>query len=290
MRFGPVGNPKTITADEIAAMIDRDWMPALQFREVDYDRTDLERINTLCQRFGDAMVVRFFRHGHGFDTSVLSALPDCTNLSIDAMTHISDFAPIAAMPKLRRLHFSVFEFESPDWLRRLDLSRFTKLTIGANEKRNYDLAPLADAVQLDELFVQGGVKGIERIAGHQRLRDIGLSGFAKSRGLAFLNTLPHLQKLKMILGSRTSIADLDHPGLADLTIIRVSLLEDLGPMSRFVGLRRLEIDQQRRLETIDLTGLNLDVLAIYDCKSLKRIVGVDVSKLSRIKLPMHLLA
>ncbi len=290
MKFGPVRNPKTITADEIAALIDRGWMPALQFREVDYDRADLERINTLCQRFGDAMAVRFFRHGHGFDTSVLSALPDCTNLWIDAMMQISDFAPIAAMPKLRRLHFSVFGFESQDWLSRLDLPRFTKLMIGANEKRNYDLAPLADAVQLEELFVQGGVKGIERIAGHQRLRDIGLSGFAKSKALAFLNALPRLEKLMMILGSRQSIAELDHPGLADLAIIRVSLLEDLGPMNRFVGLRRLKIDQQRRLETIDLTGLNLDVLEIYDCKSLKRIVGVDVSRLSRANLPRHFLA
>lgn len=276
MKFGPVFKPLEVTAEQIEEMIRDGWMPALQFSAPDYSREDLRRLNGFCERFSDAVQIRFYFHGRCFDTRVLEELPDCTNLSIDAVNEISDFAPIAAMPKLRRLRFAVFEFTEARWIARLDLPRFTKFIIGKNRLRNFDLSPLGDAAQLEELFTQSH-KGIEKLAGHARLRDVGLSGFPKSQSLGFLNRIPSLEKLSMILGTRPSIAELNNPNLRELSITRLSMLTDLGPLDRFPRLERLTIQDQPRLEALDVTGVPLKFLLVDQCKELRQITGLDRS-------------
>ena len=272
MKFGPVRDPLNITAEQLEKMIADGWMPALQFSEPTYTQHNLTRLNAFCERFGDAIQIRFFGfHRGAFDTSVLAALPDVQNLSIDNLRTISDFAPVAALPKLKRLRFEVYEQPDGEFLKQLDLQRFTHLTIAANRRRNFDLSPLAAAMSLEQLFVQGHDRGIEAINALPRLQDVSLSGFPKRHDLAFLNDLAGLRSLLLILGSRESIAELTHPELCILKIIWVRRLAELGPLKRFAKLENLVVEDQLRLKSLDIGGLNLRALSVANCKNLERI-------------------
>jgi hypothetical protein len=259
----------------IGATIASGRTPVLQFREMPTP-AEIERANGFCREFGAAVQLRFFGFGwRVFDTMLLHDLPDAANLSIDTIRAITDFAPIASLPKLTRLRFGVHEHPDGRFLDALDLPRFTHLTLAENKRRNFDLAPLAAAAALEQLFVQGHHRNINTIAGLPRLADVSLSGFPKRHDLAFLNDLKPLRSLLLILGSRASIAEFAHAELAKLRIVWVRQLEDLGPLRRFTGLEELAIEDQLRLTSLDLSGLDLRRLTITNCKNLREIIGLE---------------
>lgn len=268
-------DPLKVTSDAIAAVITSGRMPVLQFANKP-DLAMLERANDFCRKFGAGIQIRFFGfQWREFDTSILTHLPDVANLSIDTMKSISDFAPIAQLTKLTRLRFGVFDQPDGAFLRELDLARLTHLNLSENKRRNYDLSPLAAAVSLEHLFIQGNDRGIEALADLRVLQHVGLSGFPKRHDLRFLNALPSLRSVLLILGSRGSIAEFTHQGLKKLEIIWVRYLAELGPLERFSSLEELIIEDQKRLTSLDLRGLNLRSLRIANCKGLKRIDGLE---------------
>jgi hypothetical protein len=266
---------QTATNDQIGKVIESGRMPVLQFSQPPSSEL-LERADAFCCEFGSEVQIRFFGFGwNKFDTSLLSGLPNVANLSIDTIRKISDFGPIAKLPKLTRLRFGVHEHPDGGFLQQLDLARFTHLTLAENKRRNFDLAPLAHARSLKRLFIQGHHKSIEAISQLPCLEDVSLSGFPKRHDLLFLNELAAMSSLLLILGSRQSIAEFSHPGLRELKIVWVRLLEDLGPLGRFTRLEKLVIEDQLRLTQLDISGLHLRRLHILNCKNLKRITGLE---------------
>src|SRR5439155_17639126 len=105
--------------------------------------------------------------------------------------------------------------------------------------------------------------------------DVSLSGFPKRHDLAFLNRLPALRSLMLILGSRESISELANAELRTLKIIWVRLVEDVGPLARFKRLEELVIEDQLRLTEIDISGLRLRRLRIANCKNLMRVTPLE---------------
>ena len=55
------------------------------------------------------------------------------------------------------------------------------------------------------------------------------------------------------------------------------MLTDLGPLDRFPRLERLTIQDQPRLEALDVTGVPLKFLLVDQCKELRQITGLDRS-------------
>ena len=271
----PFRDPYTATSDGLRAIIAKGHSPVLQFNAPP-EGDVLERMNALCQEFGADLQIRFYMfRWQEFDTSVLRRLPDVASLSIDSIRAISDFAPVAALPKLTRLRFGVHEHPNGEFLKQLDLARFTHLTIAENNRRNFDLSPLAAATSLEHLFVQGHDRGIGAIARLPKLCKVSLSGFPKRHDLAFLNDLSPLRSLFLILGSRRTIAEFTHPALRELKITWVRLLEDLGPLTRFEKLETLAIEDQLRLTSIDVRGLKLRQLSIANCKNLTSLEPIE---------------
>jgi hypothetical protein len=133
---------------------------------------------------------------------------------------------------------------------------------------------LGAAAALEQLFVQGHHRNIAAISALPRLADVSLSGFPKRHDLAFLNDLTPLRSLLLILGSRASIAEFTHAGLAKLRIVWVRELEELGPLRRFAALEALAIEDQLRLTSLDLSGLDLRRLTVTNCKNLREIIGL----------------
>jgi hypothetical protein len=249
--------------------------PVIQFSQGPAP-AQLAQADDYCREFGAQLQIRFFgQQWRAFDTSILRHLPHVANLSIDTVQSISDFAPVAELPALTRLRFGVYDHPDGSFLKTLCLPRFTHLSLAENKRRNFDLSPLGAATALEQLFVQGHWRGIAAIQKLPRLCDVSLSGFPARHDLAFLNDLPGLRALLLILGSRTSIAEFAHAGLHSLRIVWVRRLEELGPLRRFENLQDLAVEDQLRLTELDISGLNLRRLSIANCKNLARLVGLE---------------
>lgn len=260
---------------EISELIESGRTPVIQFSRPP-SPSILEQTDDFCREFGESVEIRFFNFAwQVFDASLLERLPHVANLSIDSIRAISDFTPIANLPHLTQLRFGVYEHPDGHFLRQLDLSRLTRLTLAQTKRRNFDLSPLNTASSLTQLFVQGHWRGIEAIRELPRLSDVSLSGFPKHHDISFLNGLAALRSLLLILGSRTSIAEFTHDALRELRIVWVRQLEDLGTLARFGDLEELTIEDQLRLTILDLSRCNLRRLVISNCKNLQAIVGLE---------------
>jgi hypothetical protein len=266
---------RSANCEKIREVIQSGRTPVLQFSEPP-DAATIKRTDDFCREFGAELQIRFFSfRWQEFDTSLLRHLPHVANLSIDTIRAISDFGPVSELPRLTRLRFGVHEHPDGNFLEQLDIARLTHLTLGENKRRNFDLSPLSVATSLEQLFIQGHYRGVEAISGLPRLFDVSLSGFPKRHDLAFLNDLAALRSLLLILGSRASIAEFTHSELRRLRIVWVRQLEELGPLQRFSSLKELTIEDQLRLTTLDISGLNLRRLTVSNCKGLKEIVGLE---------------
>jgi hypothetical protein len=286
MRTAHFQDISSASSEKIDQVIRSGRTPVLQFSEPP-DAATLARTDAYCDEFGAALQIRFYGfQWREFDTSLLRHLPHVANLSIDTIRTISDFGPVADRAELTRLRFGVHEHPDGSFLEQLDIARFTHLTLGETKRRNFDLSPLSAATSLEQIFIQGHDRGVEAISALRRLTDVSLSGFPKRHDLAFLNSLPALGSLLLILGSRTSIAEFTHPGLSKLRIVWVRQLEDLGPLRRFTDLEDLTIEDQLRLTVLDVGGLNLRRLTVSNCKRLERIVGIEEqNRLEHLQIP-----
>jgi hypothetical protein len=271
-------DPLVVTREKVAEVIASGGTPVVQYGAA-VQVTNAAYVNAICREFGADVQLRF--HGwewKDFDCTLLGQFPDVANLSLDTLRTVSNVDLLGTLPKLSRLRFGAYEHPDGAFLRQLDLGRFTHLTLTENKRRNFDLAPLAEARGLEQLFIQGHDRGVEAISSLPRLSDVSLSGFPKRHDLSFLNGLASLRSLLIILGSRQSIAEFAHSDLRKLSIIWVRNLEDLGPLDRFANLEDLSIEDQLRLTVLDISKLNLRRLRVSNCKRLERIIGLDRQK------------
>jgi hypothetical protein len=188
--------------------------------------------------------------------------------------HIENEDAIARMPNLRKLSFGVYHFDVPRFLATLDLTQITRLVLSDNKKKNFDLSPLENCDNLDELFLNGHLKNIAVLSHLQNLTKLGLGSIAKRQKLEFVNEIPNLDKLTIILGGRENIDEIEHASLSELEVLRVKGFNDLGDLSRFPNLRRLHVEDQIQLRSISFAGSSLEEVSLHNCKSPDRLDGL----------------
>jgi len=236
----------------------------------------LRRVNDLCAELGDRLEIRFYGHyDEVFDAEALTHLPDVKRLSVDCLTTIRNEVEIGRLPYLEQLSFGVFDFDQPHFLGSLPLSNLRRLVISETAKRNFDLAPLAQAQHLRVLFLNGHTRNVEAIGALPLLSELTLSAMPKTRSLGFLSDVAALRTLTLILGGRVNLDEFRHPLLKEFNVIRVRGLETIGDLARFPYLRRLSVEDQLQLRTIDVAGTELRRLSLFNCKNLARIKGLD---------------
>jgi len=219
--------------------------------------------------------VRFYGHyGTTFDASILQHLPDVANLTLDCLSSIANEDEVASLMHLKKFRFGIFEFDRPDFLQTLPLSKLTSLSLVENRKRNFDLSVLAECVSLETLFVHGHWRNIELVAGLPSLNQVGLSGFPKARGIAFLGEVPNLIELDLWLGGRDNFDEFASESLEILQVERVRGLRTLGSLARFPRLQSLSVVDQPQIEEIDLTGARLARFWARNCKNLRNLPGL----------------
>jgi hypothetical protein len=271
-----INNPTSVSRREIDAILARGWRPTIQFVEAGAPPRLLRDVNDLARHYGDRLEVRFYGlYGEVFDAAILAHLPDVQHLSVDCLTHIRNARRIGELARLKKLSFGVFRDEDAAILEAFPLEQLTELTLGDNLRKNLDLAPLARARNLTDLRVEGHTRGLPVIAGLPHLTRLFLNGIAKRQDLAFLSAAPALRELSLILGGRPSLDEFSHPGLTDLSVIRVQGLATLGDLARFPSLQSLVVEDQIRLASLDLAGASLERLVLMNCKTLASVPGLD---------------
>lgn len=272
-----INNPREISGRMVEAIFASGHTPTVQFSGASsYSPDILRKLNRLCGVHGDKLEVRFYGHYEGsFDAAILSHLPDVACLSVDCLMQIENEQAITRLRRLGRLSFGVFRFDKPDFLAQLDVTQLTELRLMENAKRNFDLAPLMGAERLIRLYLEGHAKNIETLTKLGALADLTLKGTPKAQNLKFLHDVRGLLSLSLVLGGRSSITEIIHPGLEQLSVIWVRGLADIGPLTRFPRLRALTVDRQAQITSIDLSGPALRKIALMQCKTLAMIKGLD---------------
>lgn len=278
---GRVTNPPAISREEVSEELQRWGKLVIQFdREQAYSPALLSDLNGLCRHFGDALTVRFFGHyrNNTFDAANLQYLPDVKSLGVNCLLQIKNEDILAELDQLVRLDFGVYEFDRPAFLSRLPLERLLCLSVDQTRKRNLDLAPLADCARLETLAIEGHVHGIGAVAGLPRLRKVTLRSFPSSARLHHFNHCPRLEWFKLILGGRPNLDEFQSDSLHTLIVLRVLGIRDLGAMTRFPRLRRLQVEDQGKLAQLDLQGVALHYLWLVNCKGLSSLLGLEVQR------------
>ncbi len=295
-KFNRLNDPANIVEQEIIDVINSGEYPVIQYCEPVYNSQLLKQVGDLCLKYGAKLEVRFYGHYSGaFDATWLSYIPNVVNLSIDCLSEIENIEHLYQLKNVEVLSFGVFEFSDKDFLSQLQLAGLKDLSISETRKKNLDLKPLENATSLIELSVVGHTKNIESIKSISTLKQLKLSQINRKVSLEFLNETLALEELEILLGGRDDIDELSIPTLKTLRILRVRGFEKLPSFAEFPNLECLHIEDQTKLEFIDLSEASLKSLIIGNCKNLSKILNLTSQKelfrlsVSRTKLDLDTL-
>jgi protein phosphatase 1 regulatory subunit 7 len=270
-----IQNPPRVTESEVRAIVISGRRPVIQFSSACYSDELLAEINQLCEEFGATLEVRFYGHyGSFFDATTLQKIPQVKSLSIDCLTEIRNESAISDLSHLTELSFGVYQFDCPNFLETLNVTRLTKLSLIENTRRNFDLAPLIKAQNLRTLSIHGHTRHIEVLRTLANLSELDLRSMPKQQSLGFLGSVNGLQSLRLILGGRPTL-DFQHSSLQELDVLRVQGISDIGDLRRFPQLKTLHIEDQLQLRSIDLAGAPLSKIILANCKNLRKLNGLE---------------
>jgi hypothetical protein len=275
----PITDPETISQSlisEVQTDVARGLMSVVQFSRPCYPTSSLIKLNELARTFGTGLQIRFFGHyDDGFDAATLRFLPEVRNLAVDCLRSIRNAEVIAELPSVEILSFEAFEFDAGDLTSFINLKNLKCLALRTNRKRNFDLQTLEQAIQLQELDIESHTKNLECLATLKRVARLTLRSCPAKASLAFVSEMDDLASLKLILGGRPDIADVESDTLQRLEIIRVKGLRTLEKLERFSSLRSIRVEDQIQLKSFDISTLSLRQIIIAKCKTLADLHGLD---------------
>lgn len=232
-----------------------------------------DRIQQGCSMLGERYTVRFYRHEDGFDASILDGLDQIRSLQIDPVREVANAEAVGRLPHLVRLTFAPRGKTRSDVLDAMRVQRLSHFTLADTSTPPVDLAPLGEATSLRTLRLLGQGKNIVAVGRCTSLLELSMQP-QEAHPIEVVSVLPRLESLKFSLGKRRTITAIEAaPALRDLSFHLVSTLEDLGDLQRFPRLRRLQIEQQKRLRSIRVGPRNA-ALEHIAAESLEAIDGL----------------
>jgi hypothetical protein len=260
----------------------------LQFNAPTYTRELLRKVDSFCSEFRDQLTVRFYGHyGTSFDCRTLESVPNVTSLDVDCLQRADNIQSLAELPSLNRISIGIFELEDNEILRFANLSAVRFLSIGDTRTKAVELSFLGEYSNLECLRISGHTRGLEAVAKAPSLNSLALNCIGKKTRLGFVSRVPNLRALSLLLGGRSSIAEIELRQLQDLEIVRVQGLSDLGEISRFPELTSFAIEDQIRIENLSFSPCcsKLNSVRIFNCKSLRTISGLkNLTQLEHLRI------
>lgn len=170
----------------------------------------------------------------------LAFLPEITDISLDGLTHVSDFSPLAQLSKLRNLSIQ-----------------------SNSQATNENLIVLNESKSLQSINISNntGITSLSFLSAIQSLRDITAQNCQYLTNTDGLKNLPNLRNLAFDNSPIQSIAFAQgKTRLRDLSISNTQVT-DIRPLQNCGGLARLNISNTH---ITDISGLS-------ECNSLRRI-------------------
>lgn len=250
-----ITNPQVSDFPEVRQAVLEGRSVTVQYSDPVYTPDSLSILNDLCKELDSKLCVRFYGHYKSvFDCSHLRRLGSVRNLHVDCLDSVVNFAAMKELDELSHLHVGIFELAEPDFLSWPNLHRLSSLSLAQTRRKNLDLAHLAAYDRLTSLFIGGHTKNLDRLARAGNLTHLTLN-LPSSASIGFLNSLPHLKELQLLLGGRANLDELRASAVETLEIIRV----------RGFSLRKLMIEDQIQITELDVGDnlANLRHLRIY---------------------------
>ncbi|KHL96218.1 hypothetical protein QW71_08345 [Paenibacillus sp. IHB B 3415] len=271
-----INNPATLDRIQMEQDLRSGNQVIVQFSHPEFYGSILEEMDELCARWDENFGVRFYAHySLSFDCHTLLRVPNVKMLHLDSLTQAHHTDALDHLEHLRSLSIGIYELENPEILGLDTLRTLNKLTV-MSDKKTLNLQHFKEYSDLEELHVGGKVKNLEAIGDLEDLNYLALHSVSKLP-LHFVNRLRKLEHLRILLGGRENIQEIEENTIANLEITRVRGFHDLTNITAFQGLKRLVIEDQIQLQTIsfDQQMNELEELSIRNCKGLTRLTGMD---------------
>lgn len=270
-----ISDPAMLDRAQIEQELRSGHQVIVQFSHPEFYDPVLKEIDELCERYDENFGVRFFAHySLSFDCHTLLRIPHVKMLHLD-LTQAHHTEALARLYFLYNLHVGIYELENADILGLDSLSSLRMLTI-VSDKKMLNLQHFKEIPYLEELHVGGKVKNLEAVGHLENLTYLALHSVSK-QPLYFVNRLRKLKHLRILLGGREHIQEIEENEIGSLEIVRVRGFHDLSNITAFKGLKSLQIEDQIKLEEIqiDQEMRVLEELSIRNCKGLTSLTGLD---------------
>ncbi|MRV70252.1 hypothetical protein GJ700_00765 [Duganella sp. FT92W] len=283
-----LNNPETIDKSAIQKEVLSGQVVTVQFSDAQYYGGDvLATINELCEGLNENLCVRFYGHYEdGFDCAHLKNLPFVKNLELNCLSAVENFDTLRQLEHLKRLNVGVFELDEIEFLSWPNLRNISDLCLSESRKNNIDLKFLSAFDKLTTLFLNGHVKNIEAVGKLSKITELSLSVTSKA-SIAFLNQLPRLRKLRLILGGRENLDEVENYKIEELEIVRVKGFNGFKNLRKFINLRRLLIEDQIQIKSLDFANKlkELEEVRLINCKGLESVTGLShLQKLDSVRI------
>ncbi|MCQ6563475.1 hypothetical protein [Paenibacillus mendelii] len=236
----------------------------------------LEEVDELCARYDENFGMRFYAHySLSFDCDTLLRIPHVKMLLLNSLTRAHNTEALAKLGTLHSLSLGIYEQENSDILGIGTLRSLRILNI-VSGKKILNLQYFKEFYHLEHLHVGGKVKNLDAVGHLEDLNYLALDSISKIP-LHFINRLRKLKNLRILLGGREHIQEIEENEIENLEIIRVRGFHDLTHIAVFRALKRLVIEDQIQLQEIsfDPKMKALEELSIRNCKGLTRLTGLE---------------
>ncbi|MWV46215.1 hypothetical protein GRF59_21645 [Paenibacillus sp. HJL G12] len=248
----------------------------VQFSHPEFYGSILEEVDELCARWDEDFGVRFYAHySLSFDCQNLLRIPHVKMLQLNSLVQAHNTEALAKLDNLYSLSLGIYELENSEILG-IDTLRSLKILNIISDKKILNLQYFKEFSYLEELHVGGKVKNLDAIGYLEDLNYLALHSISKLP-LHFINRLRKLKNLRILLGGREHIQEIEENEIEDLEISRVRGFHDLTNITAFQALNRLVIEDQIQLQEISFNQemKALEELSIRNCKGLTRLMGME---------------
>jgi hypothetical protein len=250
----------------------------IQFNGPEHTPELLRELDPLCAAFGERLEVRFYGQiSSAFDCRALENIPRVVNLSVDCLQRADNTEILGQLGCLRRLSIGIFELEDNEILRFPNLRSVRQLSVTETKAGAINLSFLSAFTSLESLRIAGQTRGLPALQELPSLETLALAQIGKQTSLAFTNQIANLRELSLLLGGRSSIAEIVASRLQKLDVCRVRGLTELGDLGRFRELTWLSISDQARVAGLSFSAPDsrLEVVRVFNCKSLRQLSGLE---------------
>jgi protein phosphatase 1 regulatory subunit 7 len=271
-----VQDPQIIDEQLINDKLRDDYKVRVQFSEPIYSEKILSQLNGLALSYDSNFQIRFYAHHRtGFDCKTLEYIPNVKSLSLDCLTRAQNVDELKQLKFLEKVGIGIFELDSLDILSYDNLKKVNRLSILDTKSKALNLEFLSDYNNLIDLQIAGHTKNINAIANLKQLDTLTLHSIRKVP-LSFINSLKSLKTLRIILGGRDNINEIEENNIENLELIWIRGLNDLSALKSFKHLKELRIQDEIKLKEIHFSKSNfLQDVQIFNCKALQKISGLE---------------